>query len=312
MNRISSRAPGKIILFGEHAVVYQYPAIAVPVTQVYTEVTIEENIEEGIFLYAPAISIATQYDLLPAENHLVAAINEVKSFSGMSQLPAMKISITSTIPVASGLGSGAAVSVALMRSLFSYLGKEVSDQEISNMAFQVEKIHHGTPSGIDNTVIAFERSVFFIKGQPIEFADIIEPFTIIIADSGIKSPTINTVMDVRKRWQENPVPYNAIFSDIGAIVQDARESLRTGNLENLGILMNTNHSLLQRLDVSCEALDCLVGAALDSGAMGAKLSGGGRGGNMIAIAQPENADRVSASLYRAGAKNTVITTIYPA
>src|SRR5690606_39028211 len=110
----------------------------------------------------------------------------------------IQINISSTIPVASGLGSGAAVSVALLRALSSFFSLQLTEHQINEMVFESEKLHHGTPSGIDNTVITFNKPVYFVKDQPIETFTVGKPFTIIIADTGIPAPTKESVGDVRK------------------------------------------------------------------------------------------------------------------
>jgi mevalonate kinase len=312
MPAFTASAPGKIILFGEHAVVYGKPAIAVPVTQVSARVIVKPDprgTPGSMHIQAPAVGLQASLNDLPAEHPVSAAVNGVLSILGASHPPACSLRITSTIPVASGLGSGAAVSVAIIRAFSAFLGCPFSDEQVSALAFEVEKLHHGTPSGIDNTVITYVKPVYFVRGQPIEALQVAQPFTILIGDTGISCPTAVTVGDVRNTWLENPVYYETLFDVIGQIAQQARQAIEAGHPEALGALMDSNHSLLQQLGVSSLELDRLVAAARDAGALGAKLSGGGRGGNMIALVQPADEANVEGALQNAGAVHVIATNI---
>ena len=322
----TASAPGKIILFGEHAVVYGRPALAVPVTQVQATVTVTESIPDQrngmkfgemngqarIRIEAPDIGISTTLRSLlsnPAPHPLATAITSVFSTLGLGTPPPMIIHISSTIPIAAGLGSGAAVSVAIIRALSTYFSRPLSEEKISALAYEVEKLHHGTPSGIDNSVITYARPVYFIKDHPIETFRVGTPFTIVIGDTGIRALTKESVGDVRRLWQAEPARWEKVFDGIGEIVRKARKDIEIGYVAPLGPLMVENHALLQDLTVSSPELERLIGAAYGSGALGAKLSGGGRGGNMIALVQTENAPAVAEALISAGAKRTIITTV---
>ncbi|GAB4505262.1 MAG: mevalonate kinase [Anaerolineales bacterium] len=306
---ITSSAPGKIILFGEHAVVYGQPALAVPVTQVHADVRIEEIFGPGVWINAPNIQLHSRLDALASSHPLAATVNNALSALGVSYLSDISILIRSTIPVASGLGSGAAVSVALIRALAHYVGKPLTDEQVSALAFETEKLYHGTPSGIDNTVVTFARPVYFVKGQPPQTFQVGRPFTIVIGDTGIAASTKETVGDVRRLWQENPGRFETYFDAIGSIVRTARQVIEAGFPDNLGPLMEENHALLRQMSVSSPQLERLVAAARAAGALGAKLSGGGRGGNMIALVRPEIAEAVIGSLKEAGAKQVIHTQV---
>ena len=306
---VKSSAPGKIILFGEHAVVYNRPALAVPVNQVQVDVEVLDSDSAGIWIHAPIINLHAELSTLPADHAIGSVILNLFQSLKISSPPNIQIKISSTIPVASGLGSGAAVSVALIRSLSSFFFLQLTDDQINNMVFEIEKLYHGTPSGIDNTVITFNKPVYFIKGQPLETFKVGKPFTIVIGDTGIPAPTKESVGDVRKLWQKDSNKYEGIFNEIAQISLIARRSIESGKPELLGDLMDHNHSLLQQLTVSSPELDKLVLAARNAGALGAKLSGGGRGGNMIALVNQAEASQVAGSLIKAGAKNTIITEI---
>ena len=312
MPAILSTAPGKVILLGEHAVVYHHPAIAVPVNQIHASAMITPNPRQApgiVRVQAPDIQLEALLSDLPSGDPLRQAITLVLTSLSIGTPPAMTIRITSSIPVASGLGSGAAVSVSLIKALSAYLGHPFSNEQVSELAFQVEKIHHGTPSGIDNTVITYDRPVFFLRDQPFECLSVGKPLKMIIGDTGIQSPTALAVGDVRKMWMADPVHFNALFDQIEATVRQGKTALETGDLSFLGALMIRNHSLLQQLTVSSPELDRLVDASLQAGAIGAKLSGGGRGGNMIALVDEGSSLKIARRLREMGAVRTIITTI---
>jgi mevalonate kinase len=312
MPAISASAPGKIILTGEHAVVYGQPALAVPVHQVQVHVAIlaaPTSPTGQVTIEAPEIGLKSNFHDL-AENQPIAALllglmDELK----ISRLPAMHIKISSTIPVASGLGSGSAVSVALARSVSAFLGRPLSNEQVSQLAYRVEMIHHGTPSGIDNTVITFGMPVYFVRGMPMERLRVPVPFYLVVGHSGIQSATVDVVSDLRRRWQANPEFYQHLFEQVGEISREARSLIENGSPRSLGMWMDKNHTLLQQMDVSCKELDKLVEAARLAGALGAKLSGAGRGGNMIALVDEGNLQAVEDALTAAGASRAFRTQV---
>ncbi len=312
MPAFSAYAPGKIILFGEHAVVYSQPAIVVPVNQVKARAVVTANPrgQSGtVHIQAPDVGLDTELGSLPIGHPLGVAINSLLEFLKVDRPPACTLKVTSTIPIAAGLGSGAAVSVAVLRAFSAYLGHPLSDEQVCTLAYEVEKVYHGTPSGIDNTVITYERPVYFIKGQPLEKLALPVPFTIVIGDTGVTSPTAAAVGEVRQAWKAQKTLYESYFESVGGIVMSARQMIELGMIETLGPLMNANHGVLRKIGVSSPELDGLVAAALKAGAWGAKLSGGGRGGNMIALVPAQRAERVVQALMQAGAVRTIQTIV---
>ncbi len=306
---MKASAPGKIILFGEHAVVYGRPALAVPVTQVHVDAEVSDSPRAGIWIHAPIIDLHAELNSLPPDHAIASVILKVIQRFGISPSPNLDISISSTIPVAAGLGSGAAVSVALIRALSASLSRPMTDDEVNALTYEIEKIHHGTPSGIDNTVITYGKPVYFMKDRPVETFKTGNPFTIVIGDTGIAAPTKESVGDVRRLWIRDQFNLENIFNEIAQIALIGRRSIESGRTEMLGELMDHNHEYLQELTVSSPELDSLVEAARKAGALGAKMSGGGRGGNMIALVDPAKAESVAAALMSAGAKRTIITEV---
>jgi len=313
---MKSSAPGKIILFGEHAVVYNRPALAVPVNQVQVDVEVADSDKPGVWIDAPMVELHGELSTLPDDHPIASVILKV-----LPSLPAslpqreahpvegISITITSTIPVAAGLGSGAAVSVALIRALSSFFDLALTNEQINQLVFESEKLHHGTPSGIDNTVITYNMPVFYIKHKPVETFKCGKPFTIVIGDTGVSAPTKESVGDVRRLWLHNENRFEEIFNEIAQISTMARRFIETGHPEHLGELMDQNQEFLKQMTVSSPELDVLIYAARRAGALGAKLSGGGRGGNMIALVNQASAESVAAALFSAGAKRTFITEI---
>jgi len=303
-------ASGKVILFGEHAVVYGRPAIAVPVTQVRGQAVVEGAAKgRGIAIVAQDLGQTYLLDQTPPDDPLRQIVVLTLQRLGVGLAHDLTITISSTIPIARGLGSGAAISTAIVRALSKYFDKELSPRAISDLVYEVEKIHHGTPSGIDNTVIAFERPVYFVKSQTCEALRVKRPFIIVIADTGVQSPTKVAVAEVRRAWERDRERYEDIFDQIGYLAQRGRRAIERGEIEEMGHLMNENHRLLRLIGVSSPELEDLVRAAREAGALGAKLSGAGRGGNMIALVTEETKGAVVKALREAGAKDLIVTEV---
>lgn len=308
---VFGKAPGKIILFGEHAVVYGQPAIAIPVTNVNATARIIPNLdaEPGhVRIEAVDIQLNADLDTLSDDHPLAAAVWLTLHEITPNHTPSFTLQISSSIPMTAGMGSGAAISVAIIRALSAFLGKPLPDSKVSELAFEVEKIHHGTPSGIDNSVVTYQKPVYFKRDEPIQMLKINHPTHWLIADTGEKTPTRETVSAVRALHAEDAETYGAIFRKIGDLTEKARQALIAGDLTTLGLLMDENQHLLEDLRVSSESLETLIQTARNAGAAGAKLSGSGRGGNMIALASPEKIRQIETALLEAGAVK-VITTV---
>ena len=301
---IEATAPGKVILFGEHAVVYGRPALAAPVTQLRARAVIEMGEGPDVRLVAPDLGRATTLAAARTTNPLAATVRLVERRAGRRLPPGVMLSVSSAIPIASGLGSGAAIAVAVIRALDTYLELGLSREEVSALAYETERLHHGTPSGIDNTVIAFEQPVYFVRRQPqnqIETFCPARPLRLVIADTGVRSATKDVVGDVRRQWEADRTRFEALFDACGRLAEAGRSALATGDLVAVGRLMNENHQQLVAMTVSSPALDRLATAARTAGALGAKLSGAGRGGNLIALVAAESEAAVCDALTAAGA-----------
>ncbi|MBN1977567.1 MAG: mevalonate kinase [Anaerolineae bacterium] len=306
---VRSSAPGKVILFGEHAVVYGQPAIAVPVTQVKATATVDAApAGSGLTIVASDIGERIVFARAPKKDPLAAAAQATLSYLSARE-PDATLTIKSTIPISSGLGSGAAVSTALTCALAKFLGHPLEPAEVSKLVYKIEKIHHGTPSGIDNTVIAYEKPIYFTRGEPVERLNVGEPFTLLIADTGKPSPTKKIVDRVRRAREREAAHYDALFDQMGDIAAEARGAIESGDIETLGPLMDENHELLIELGVSSSLLDELVETARLTGALGAKLSGAGQGGNIIALVEDDFAEEVAEALKEAEAAQVIQTKV---
>ena len=308
-------APGKIILFGEHAVVYGRPAIAAPISQLRAKATVTHSSSNNCYIIAPDLERHDRLQDLPDDDALALAARLVLDAAQIHQIPDVTIRVNSQIPIASGMGSGAAIAAAIIRALAQHLNRPdlQSNEMVSTLTYEVEKIHHGTPSGIDNTVVAYEQPIYFVRQSPknqIEPFRVAVPLRFVVADTGVRSSTKVAVGDVRRQYNQQPAKFSRIFDECGRIAQAARQAIETGNITQVGTLMTENHAWLQKMTVSSPELDNLVDAALQAGALGAKLSGAGRGGNMIALVADAGMEtKVSTALQEAGATNILMTVL---
>jgi len=304
----TASAPGKIILMGEHAVVYGRPAMAAPIFQVQATATL--TVEDGAAeLWIDAADLNQRFALSTAPPADPLALALRLTLASLQRLaPGGELRVRSTIPVAGGMGSGAAVSTAIVRVVAAWAGQTLPPAAVSALVYEVERLHHGTPSGIDNTVIAYAQPVWFVKGQPPQPFAIPHTFWLVIASTGIASPTRETVGDVRRQWQADPVRFEGLFDQVADLVNAGRAAMLAGDWAKLGARMTANHALLGHMGVSAPILDRLVAAANAAGAFGAKLSGGGRGGNVIALAAPAAA-AVEQAMHDAGAAAVIITPV---
>lgn len=312
MPAITASAPGKIILLGEHAVVYGRPAIASPVNEVRASVSImaEPLSPPGaVRIIAPEINLNSWLHDLQQSHPLHLTITSVLDFLAIKRIQSCTVRISSTIPVSAGMGSGAAVSVALIKALTAFLGRSISEKQTCDLSFEIEKIYHKTPSGIDNSVVTYGRTIYFEKGKEIDQIVVPQPFELLICDTGIPSSTASVVGDLRSAWLEQPEKIEILFDRVGELSRKACVAIETNKIEELGGLMNENHSILVQMGVSSSELDHLVEAARRAGAFGAKLSGAGRGGNMIALINKATSEVVSQALFQEGAKRVIKTCV---
>lgn len=295
-------ASGKIILMGEHSVVYGKPAIALPFKQAQItsrvfkttdKITIESIYHNGLLEEAP--------DTLYGVKQLIyiVLVYLKQPFFGIH------LKIESSLPAQRGLGSSAAVSIAVVRSLFDAFKKELSQERLDYFVDVAEQIYHVNPSGLDATTIAFGQAVFYQKNIGKSVIPLKMDAVIIIADTGKKGLTKQAVLEVKKMWKENPTVVSPVMDRLEALTNDVKIFLENNEVIRLGLAMTEAHQLLRSIKVSDETLEKLVEVSIKAGALGAKLTGGGRGGCIIALAQNESqAIRITDALKNAGAENT--------
>lgn len=301
-------APAKIILFGEHAVVYGRPAIAVPVTQLQARASVATGKPgQGIIIVASDLGRVLTMD--EATSPLQAMVAGTLQYLKLGLDHDLTVTVESTIPIARGLGSGAAVSTAMARALAGYFSRPLTAREVSQLVYEVEKLYHGTPSGIDNTVISYQRAVYFVRDRKPHTFQVGRPLVFLIADTGVESSTATVVNAVRQAREESKDKYEVLFDSVGDVVMRARRAIEKGDLRETGLCMDENHRLLQIMGVSSSHLDSLVQAAKRTGALGAKLSGAGRGGNVIALVTSQACQHVKAALEQEGAQSITETVV---
>jgi mevalonate kinase len=302
-------APAKIILLGEHAVVYGQPAIAAPISDLRATATFALNPDSKSGLRIIAEDLNEFIDYQRDLDHVLALTAAKVLHHLQAEPPNVTIRLRSQIPLASGLGSGAAVSTALARALTGAVGRTLSNEALNAIIFEVEKVYHGTPSGIDNTVIVYEQPVYFVRDQALDRIEIGGAFRFLIGDTGQRAITKVAVGDVRRLYENQPQAIQPTLENIGRIVMAARGCIEQAQVNAFGQLMNENQKLLELLTVSSPELEKLIDAARDAGALGAKLSGGGRGGNMIALVPQDREAGIEKAMLKAGAVRVFRTIV---
>jgi mevalonate kinase len=277
---------GKTILFGEHFVVYGFPAIAAAVGSTTTAI-VRRKSEPGWTLTdnRPAVPGYKKKKL----DEQKASIENILRFADIDLIEeGITITLAGKLVCASGIGASAASCTAIARALNDEFRLGWDDNKVNACAFEGEKGYHGTPSGIDNTAATFGGIVWYKRdpdgGSPtIETIKMKEPTDIVVASTGITASTKEVVADVRRMKEEKTKWFDQITADYVDIVNSARQGLDDHDLQLIGLLMNENHKLLNEIGVSCVELEELVGVSRQAGAWGAKLTGTGRGGNMVAL-----------------------------
>lgn len=283
-----TRAFGKLILFGEHFVVYKVPALVAAVAA-YTDCDCE-------FSDTPGLEVVDERPAVPGykvEKKAEAdeAIGIVlKHFDIDTSKRGVKLTFGGDLTAVSGIGASAAQVVSLARAIAITTPLTLDDDQINAAGYEGEKGYHGTPSGIDNTAATFGGVLRFqrTEGAPIFIKKKIStPIRIVYASTGITASTSKVVADVKAKKEADPAWFDGLIGKYSKLVVEGEAAIDKGDLPALGKLLDANHALCQELTVSCKELDDLVLAARAAGAIGAKMSGTGRGGLMLALTPTE-------------------------
>ncbi|MGH8307296.1 MAG: hydroxymethylglutaryl-CoA reductase, degradative [Gammaproteobacteria bacterium] len=290
---------GKAILLGEHAVVYGRHAIAVPVPLLIRARA--EDSDSGTHLIIPRWGVEQR--LQPGVEHPGSLLQSLALILQKLMLAdrALRIQVYPNVPRAMGLGGSAALAVAVIRALDRHCRLGLKDEEVCDLAYECERVAHGTPSGIDNTVATYGQPLLFCRGDPplIRPLKFRQPLPMVLGLSGVESLTAKTVGRVRQAWERNQALYERIFDEIDTLTLQGLEAIEAYDLTQFGELMNICQGQLNALQVSSWEIEEMVQIARDNGAVGAKLTGGGGGGSMIALC-PEDGARVVRALQDAG------------
>ena len=294
---------GKIILLGEHAVVYGSHAIAAPVP-LAVRAAAQETQSGGVDMFIPRWGVEYRLHRDPAHrDSFQRSLGIIFDTLGLTER-SVRIEVFPNVPRARGLGGSAAMAVAIIRALDQHFKLGLSDEQVNELAYSCEKVAHGTPSGIDNTVATYGRCLLYRRIPDAVKPDVRElslrrSIPLVIGISSKESLTAKTVGDVRTAWRRNPELYERIFREIDQLTLQGVTAVQDYDLERLGDLMNICHGLLNALRVSSWEIEEMVQISREQGALGAKLTGGGGGGSIIALC-PERPDKVIAALREAG------------
>lgn len=281
---------GKTILFGEHFVVYGLPAIA---SALGTYTVAEVNVIKGEGWTMDDQRLATPgYKKIKYHEAIQSITNVIEYLKVDVQNQRLELTFAGDLVAASGVGASAAQCTSLARALNDTFNLNLNDEEINEAAYEGEKAYHGTPSGIDNTASTYGGLIWFVKnlkGGDNTMGRLNSPIKmpLVIANSGITASTTEVVDDVRRLKEQDEKKFKKIFDTYNNLAIKGKNALLEGNIKTVAELMNQNHKLLQEITVSGEINDELVDLAINNGALGAKMTGTGRGGLVIAIAENE-------------------------
>jgi mevalonate kinase len=310
---------GKVILFNEHFVVYGIPAIASAIDS-KTETVIERIFDptmlkpsgnEGAiagdgWILEDARPANPGYKAKKIEQQKKSIDLVLKAMGFNAKKNNIRITLAGDLKAVGGVGASAAVCVSIARALNNEFKLGLDDKRINEIAYEGETAYAGTPSGIDNTASTYGGLLWFVKNlaggeNTMELIKMKKPLRIVMGNTFVTTDTEAAVAGVRKRKLENPKRYEEIFGRAKELVFEARKAVEAYDTEKIGTLMNENHKLLQQIEVSHPRLDLLVTIALENGAVGAKMTGGGLGGYMVALTpEKEVQDKVAKAVEAIG------------
>lgn len=314
-NQAKASAPAKIILFGEHFVIYDKPAVVLAIEKRAYVITRARS-DEKIIIKSKEMKISGAFSSKGAYQPIIGgfeAENKLKPLyivaknilSSVNENIGLEIIVDSSIPIAAGLGSSAAVAVAAVASISHLLGLSLSKEDIFRFALEAEKLIHGNPSGVDPAISTYGGMLIYRKSMGINRLNISVNLPLVIGDTKIKHMTGEMVSQVGKLRERYPLLIDKIIETGGELASFGIKALKNGDLETLGELMNLNHALLYAIGVSNEDIEKLVHAARKAGALGAKLTGAGGGGCIIALSKHINLKNVAEAIRSAGGRSYI-------
>jgi mevalonate kinase len=332
INPTISSSPAKIILFGEHGVNRHQPALATAVDlRTYCRVLRRNDDRYTLCAgshreqddLAQVRAFKTRIDTLRAAQALDQIREEARDFFAparyvlghlLSQTPlegsrlGVDIEWRSTLPIGSGLGSGAAATTSMVQAICSALGEEIAHDAIIQAAWQGDIIAHGgVASSLDSSTVTYGGLLRYTVAAGAEVLPFNATFAIVIGDTLVQHNTaaLNTLV---RRWLEERPVRMQLFRDMGWIVRQATDALQRGDAGTLGHLMNLHQLLQEKMGTSIPQAEALISAAIEAGALGAKISGSGGGGIIIALVEPAQQEAVAAAIDQAGGRSYMVTT----
>ncbi len=300
---IKASAPGKLMLFGEHAVIYDKPCIVASVDH-RISVSLKKRNDNNIILTAPELNIENENISDLEKSHfkkvsflLTAIRNFFKKYDVKSGLD---IKTQSEFSDKVGLGSSSAVVVSAIKGLSELFKIKMNEKDVFDLSYQTVLDVQGLGSGFDVAAAVYGGILFFKTAGKVIKAINVQNIPLVIGYTGIKADTPTLVKVVREKRTKEPKKINHIFNEIEKIVNLAKTEIENKNWKEVGRLMNLNQDLLRNLDISSKKLENLIKAALNAGAYGVKLSGAGGGDCMLAISKKDNLDNIKKAIEKAG------------
>lgn len=301
MKRGIGKSHSKIILIGEHSVVYGYPAIAIPLKKIEIECAIEEAKSNFFYDETDTLSVAifTALKYLKKENAKI------------------KYKITSQIPQKRGMGSSAAVSIAAIRAIFNYFGENLEDELLEKLVNTAEIVAHKTPSGLDAKTCLSDKAIRFVKNKGFSYIDLNLDAYLVIADTGIYGNTGEAIQNVKNLGDKAELSLKKLgrLTDemtriLTGNIENKEEKIRREKISKIGEIMTAANTELGKLNITIEKTELFVKTAIENGSAGAKISGGGLGGCVIALAENlEIMEKVKDGFTKCGAENIWVEKI---
>ena len=296
MKRGIGKSHSKIILIGEHSVVYGYPAIAIPLRKIGIECIVEDAKNSFFYNKINTLSVA-----------IFTALKHLKKENAK-----IKYKITSQIPQKRGMGSSAAVSIAAIRAIFDYFEEDLTDELLEKLVNTAEIVAHQTPSGLDAKTCLSDKAIKFIKNKEFSYIDLNLDAYLVIVDTGIYGKTSEAIQSVKNLGSKADIPLKKLgdLTDEMAKILTENSKSKSEMIDKAGKIMTKANTELGKLNITIEKTDLFVKTAIENGASGAKISGGGLGGCVIALAKNlEIVEKIKDGFTKCGAENIWVEKI---